>query len=385
MMKQRKAYSITLGALLLAGAATVPAQQQHQSGVYFEPSVGYYFFDQDKYDKDKYRSNNAEDGLLYGLSIGYQINNNFAVEANYSVVESEVDLDGNDVDGTLRLSGDDVTVELMRLDGIFNLNLSSPWLPSPFMAIGYTRLQQDPGFFEGYNGDEEDMMDLGFGIRQNITSVPGLSLKAAVRGYHNFDNDDTDYGVQLGLAYLFGAKSPPPPAPVVIKEEPKAPEPVDPCSLDDDNDGVNNCDDMCPGTPFGAQIETTGCRVLEVPEEITLVVLFDTDKSVVKPEYYAEIQQVSDFMAKYPSTSTEIQGHTDSVGKEEYNLALSQRRADAVREVLITQFNISPSRLTAVGYGESNPIADNSTRQGRQENRRVVARIETIVKQIEGR
>jgi len=374
MMKQRKAYSITLGALLLAGATVVPAQQQPQNGVYFAPSVGYYFFD-----SDEDRSNNAEDGLLYGLSIGYQINKNFAIEANYSGVDSEVDDSKFDLDGELRNPGDDTTVELMRLDGIFNLDLSSPW--SPYLAVGYTRLQQDPGFNEE-NGEEEDMMDLGFGIKQNITNA--LSWKADVRGYHNFDNEDTDYGVQLGIAYLFGATPPPVVvAPNVV--EPPASKPLDPCSLDDDNDGVNNCDDMCAGTPFGSQIETTGCRILEVPEEITLTVLFDTNKSMVKSEYYAEIQQVSDFMAKYPSTSTEIQGHTDSSGSDDYNLNLSQQRSDAVLEVLISQFNISPSRLIAVGYGESQPITDNSTREGRQQNRRVVARIETVVKQIEGR
>ena len=83
MMKQRKAYSTTLAMLFLASAIAVSAQpQQQQSGAYVAPSIGYYFFD-----GDEDRSNNAEDGLLYGLSIGYQINNNFAIEANYSGVQ----------------------------------------------------------------------------------------------------------------------------------------------------------------------------------------------------------------------------------------------------------------------------------------------------------
>jgi len=369
-MKQRKASIAVLGALLLIGQTVVDAGEDQQSGLYISPSVGYYVFDEDN-------NNNTEDALLYGLSVGYQLNKNFALELNYSGIESEVDTTAIDIDGKLKLQGDDVDVELIRLDGIYNLDLSSPW--SPYLAVGYTRLQQDPGFSS--ENEEEDLMDLGLGIKQSITKA--LSWKADVRAYHNFDNEDTDYGVQLGLSYLFGATTPPP-APTPINEvKPFEPEPVDPCSLDDDQDGVNNCDDMCKGTPLGSQVETTGCRMLEVPERIRLEILFDFDKAEVKPEYFQEIKRVAEFMQRYPSTSTEIQGHTDSKGKDGYNLKLSQRRVNAVLDVLVNEFGVSSSRLTAVGYGESQPIADNGTREGRQLNRRVVAHIETVMRKLE--
>jgi len=367
-MKQRKAYIVILGALLLMGQTIVDAQEHQQSGLYLNPSMGYYFFDEDE-------SNNAEDGFLYGLSIGYQINNNFALELNYSGVESEVDDTALDMDGEHQLQGNDVTVELLRLDGIFNLDLSSPW--SPYLAVGYARLEQDPAFNQ--DGEEEDMMDLGLGIKQSIT--PALSWKADARAYHNFDNEDTDYGVLVGISYLFGATPPPPP--VILK--PKAqPVSVDPCSLDDDQDGVDNCTDKCSGTPLGSRIEITGCRILEVPKDIRLEIRFDFDKAQVKSEYFSEIERVVEFMQKYPSTATEIQGHTDSMGGEDYNLDLSQQRANAVLDVLVNEFGLNSSRLQAVGYGESQPIADNDTREGRQLNRRVIAHIRTIVEQVEG-
>ncbi|MDM8569643.1 OmpA family protein [Thiotrichales bacterium HSG1] len=364
-MKQQKASLMMFGALLLIGQTVVNAQEYQQNGVYVSPSVGYYFFDEDG-------DNNAEDSLLYGLSIGYQINKNFALELNYSGIDSEVDDLATDLDGKLRNPGDDVTTDLIRLDGIYNLDLSSPW--SPYLAVGYTRLNQDPAF---NSSEEEDMMDLGLGIKRSIT--PSLSLKADVRAYHNFDNEDTDYGLQLGVAYLFGATPPPPPEPEPVKVV----DPVDPCSLDDDQDGVNNCDDMCSGTPIGSKIETTGCRLLDVPEKIHLKILFDFDKAIVKQEYFPEIKRVVDFMQKYPSTKTEIQGHTDSTGNDAYNLDLSQRRTDAVFEVLVNEFGVDSSRLNPVGYGESQPIADNGTREGRQMNRRVIAHIETVVQTIE--
>ncbi|MBE9561590.1 MAG: OmpA family protein [Proteobacteria bacterium] len=368
-MKKSNFSVAMLGTLLLAGQTVVNAQEAQQNGVYIAPTIGYYFFDEDD-------DNNTKDSMLYGLSVGYQINKNFAVELNYSGLEPEVDDTTFDFDGKLQNQGDEVDVDLIRLDGIFNLDLSSPW--SPYLAVGYTRLEQDPAFSD--ESDEEDMMDLGFGIRRAIT--PSLSLKADMRAFHNFDNEDTDYAVQLGLQYLFG--SAPAPAPIqTFKPVDKTPDPVDPCSLDDDKDGVNNCDDVCPDTPIGSTVETTGCRLLEVPEEIRLEILFDFDKAQVKPEYFGEIRRVVDFMNKYPSTATEIQGHTDSMGTDEYNLDLSQQRASAVLDVLINEFGLDSSRLRAVGYGEARPIADNDTRTNRQLNRRVIAYIETVVKKVE--
>lgn len=116
--------------------------------------------------------------------------------------------------------------------------------------------------------------------------------------------------------------------------------------------------------------------VLAEKVTIELEVLFETDKSVVQPEYYSKISEVAEFMAQYPNTVVTIEGHTDSRASEQYNQALSQRRVDAVKEVLIAQFGIDPERLNAIGYGESQPRATNDTVAGRQLNRRVVAVVE---------
>lgn len=109
---------------------------------------------------------------------------------------------------------------------------------------------------------------------------------------------------------------------------------------------------------------------------IDLEVLFETDKAVVRPEYYSKITELSEFMKQYPNTVVSIEGHTDSRASERYNQALSQRRVNAVKEVLITQFGVQADRLSAVGYGESQPRASNDTVEGRQLNRRVVAVVE---------
>ena len=109
---------------------------------------------------------------------------------------------------------------------------------------------------------------------------------------------------------------------------------------------------------------------------ITLNVQFDTNKAVVKETYNDEIKRVADFMKEFPDTTAEIGGHTDNIASAAYNQKLSEKRANSVRQYLIDKFGIDGSRLTAVGYGLTKPIASNDTEEGRQQNRRVEAVME---------
>ncbi|AJF05604.1 OmpA family protein [Geoalkalibacter subterraneus] len=103
-------------------------------------------------------------------------------------------------------------------------------------------------------------------------------------------------------------------------------------------------------------------------------VMFDVNSASLKPGAYDEINRVANVLSQYPQTRLTISGHTDSTGSEEYNLQLSQRRAEAVKNALLAQ-GVSAARMNTIGYGEANPIADNSTEHGRQLNRRVEIRI----------
>lgn len=106
---------------------------------------------------------------------------------------------------------------------------------------------------------------------------------------------------------------------------------------------------------------------------VELKVYFDTDKSFVKQDYYPEIERVVDYMKRFPNTKVTLEGHTDSHASDKYNEALSQRRVNAIRAILIEQYGIDANRIDAVGYGESRPVADNATAEGRALNRRVMA------------
>jgi outer membrane protein OmpA-like peptidoglycan-associated protein len=109
--------------------------------------------------------------------------------------------------------------------------------------------------------------------------------------------------------------------------------------------------------------------------EILEKVFFETGSAVIKEESYGLLDDVAKVLVDHPNIlKVEIGGHTDSQGSAGYNRRLSQSRSDSVREYLI-KANVAAGRLTARGYGEDTPIADNGTEEGRSENRRVEFRI----------
>ena len=106
--------------------------------------------------------------------------------------------------------------------------------------------------------------------------------------------------------------------------------------------------------------------ILNMPGNIT----FDTGKATLKPDFEKALDGVALVLAKYEKTMIEVAGHTDSRGSEEFNQELSEQRAESVASAL-TQRDVDSLRLDPIGYGESDPIADNGTSNGRQKNRRV--------------
>ena len=150
-----------------------------------------------------------------------------------------------------------------------------------------------------------------------------------------------------------------------------APVDADGCPLDSDGDGVPDYLDKCPNTPAGAKVDANGCEIV-VSMVIDLVNdEFDFDSAVLKPDMEAAL---ADFAAKVKASKGDemltITGHTDSTGPEDYNQGLSERRAAAVADFLAGQ-GLDSGRMSTQGAGETQPIADNDTREGRARNRRV--------------
>jgi OOP family OmpA-OmpF porin len=143
------------------------------------------------------------------------------------------------------------------------------------------------------------------------------------------------------------------------------------CPLDTDGDGVYDYLDQCPDTPKGVKVDAVGCPI-EKCVSVTLDILFDTNKSDIKSSYHDEIGKVAELLGKLKDSTATIEGHTDNVGSDAYNLKLSDRRANSVKKYLEEKYGIAAGRLDASGYGETKPIADNSTAEGRTQNRRVI-------------
>lgn len=149
------------------------------------------------------------------------------------------------------------------------------------------------------------------------------------------------------------------------------------CPRDSDADGVFDVDDKCPGTPAGVAVDGSGCPVpAPAPTSLDLSIKFATDKSAVPASAQPELDKAAAFIVAHPGAHVVIEGHTDNIGPAAYNQKLSQRRANSVRKALIQKFGIPADRIVARGYGESRPVGDNATPEGRLANRRVVVRIE---------
>lgn len=144
---------------------------------------------------------------------------------------------------------------------------------------------------------------------------------------------------------------------------------------DDDDDGVINARDKCPGTPQGSQIDNDGCGESVKSSRLQkLHILFANDSSVIPPVFMQQIAQMADFMQLYPETSIELQGYASKVGKAEYNLALSKRRSEAVRLQLIRS-GVTPKRIRIVGYGDTILAAEGDDQASHALNRRVIASV----------
>ncbi len=143
--------------------------------------------------------------------------------------------------------------------------------------------------------------------------------------------------------------------------------------VDTDGDGVADEDDLCPN--IAGIAANKGCPEVtpEIQKNITdlaRAIYFKTNKFTFTDETQVRLIKIAEILKSYPNTQFRIEGHTDSTGSAEYNKKLSQERADAVRNALIEK-GIPADQLTAVGFGEEQPIGDNNTSKGRQANRRV--------------
>lgn len=229
----------------------------------------------------------------------------------------------------------------------------------------YTLVGAGVEIFDNEANNNEDGIFGNYGAGLKYKLADQFALKFDVRHLIEADHGDNNLLYTLGFAVPFGevAKA----APVVEKPAPvETPAPVA-APKDTDGDGVIDNLDECPDTMKGAKVDTVGCMTL-----INLNINFDTDKSVIKDSYNSRIAEFAKMMKANPKLKASIEAHTDSVGSNAYNQKLSERRAASTVKAL-TDLGVDSTKIKAVGFGETRPVASNETVEGRAENRRVEA------------
>ena len=341
---------------------------------------GQYFFDDDA---------NLDNVAPLTIGFGYDFTPKWGAEVSYSDLSSETDISPSM----------DVDIEDLQLDGLYYLGgreFLSDAKVRPFIIGG---LGSRNTSFSG-NSDTNEYVDLGFGAKIKLSEH--FDFRVDTRVYHDLQDSLTDQGVNVGLAFLFGGGKKSSPAPAVQKQAAPRQEVVRDgdgdgvednldkclttpsgvsvdqmgCALDSDKDGVADHMDNCPGTESIYKVDDKGCaQTLAETVEVKLNVKFANNSDKIESGASEDIRELAEFMNKFTDTEVIVEGYTDDRGSAQYNQSLSQRRAEAVRQVLISDYGIAASRIQAKGYGEENPIASNDTAEGRAANRRVVGQV----------
>ncbi|KSW27190.1 porin [Pseudomonas sp. ADP] len=352
-MKSRNTLGVVVGAVVALSA--MDGFAQGRNSVEVEAFGKRYFTDSNR---------NMQNGDLYGGSLGYFLTDDVELALSYGEYH---DLRGTSASGNAKVHG-----SLASLDAIYHFGAPGAGL-RPYLSAGIGH--QSLTNVNSENGGRQNltMANIGAGLKYYFTE--NFYARAGLDGQYGLEKRDNGHqgewmaGVGVGLNFGGGSK----PAP--------ATEPVADVCSDEDHDGVCDNVDKCPNTPANVTVDASGCPIVAEAVRVQLDVKFDFDKSRVKQNSYADIKNLADFMKQYPSTSTTVEGHTDSVGTDAYNQRLSERRANAVRDVLVNEYGVEGGRVSAVGYGESRPVADNGTAEGRAVNRRVEAEVEAQAKQ----
>jgi len=321
---------------------------------------------------DKYYSSASErdlgDGNLLGGTLGYYLTDDVELALSYGAyhdMRSENDTGNTNIKGSLT-----------SLDAIYNFGQVGAKL-RPYVSAGFAHQSIDNA--DGSGRNHSTYGDIGVGAKYYVTD--DLYAKASLDSMYNLDAQNMEWMAGLGVGMNFGGGSKK--AAPAVAPMPAAPAPVASACVDNDNDGVCDAIDKCLNTPPNTTVDATGCAVTVEAVRVQLDVKFDFNKSVVKPNSYADIKSLADFMKQYPKTTTKVEGFTDSVGTKAYNQKLSERRADAVRDVLVKQYGVPANRVSAVGYGDSHPVASNATEEGRALNRRVEAGVDAATVTVE--
>lgn len=299
---------------------------------------------------DDYAQFHPKDDWLYGARGGYFFTSRWNLEVSLQRLSTKTDFDPG-----LGITNDDVDLDSLRLNLLYNFRPGGEIRPFLTGGVGCEKLDAH-SFGErceaGYNA--------GGGLRWFLTPKVDLRLDGRYVRTHVGDGlKETEGNLEAtaGIGFLIGSTRESRPCPECPPPPPKSA----PCPA-------------CPSCPPQEKAVPCPPPIIQELLEKKVVVLdgveFDNDKDTLRPASLTTLDEVAASLKDWPFIRVEIQGHCSEPGTEAHNMDLSQRRAAAVKAYLVSK-GIGASRLEARGFGESRPVADNTTEEGRQRNRRV--------------
>jgi OOP family OmpA-OmpF porin len=357
---------ITLAALF-APALMASAAFAAEPGFYIGASGGQTTVDQDAKDLGINTNDNSindfkidDDDTGWKAFLGYQFLPWLGIEAGY------VDFGGVSNGRNIGNSRVDTDVDLTGINGylVGTIPIGPVDLFAKVGAIDL-QLEGDVKINGDKTSDSENDTQLAYGIGAAYNFGRGhWGLRVEAEGFDDNEVDDF-YFLSAGLTYrFFSDKVEPVAAATPVAAAPEK------CS-DTDNDGVCDSADQCPNTPHGVRVDSIGCDC-----DFSMQLQFEFDSAKLSASDMAQLDNLVAGLkdGKIGSISGVVDGFTDSVGSESYNLGLSKRRAQSVVNYLQSQGVNLGGQFTVNGFGEANPIASNDTAEGRALNRRVVIR-----------
>lgn len=334
---------------MLAGLswAQAASAQEFDDRWYLTGSVGVNVQDNDR---------NTEDAPFLGLGLGKFISPNWSLDGEINYQNPSLNKNPD-----LNWSQYGISADLRR----HFISEGRSWNPYVLAGLGYQQAEEEYEIVSPNSPAERKdgnlAAKLGVGVQTTFEQRVAVRAEVAYRvdfddsavgpSYDGSIDDGDDFGdllASIGIVIPLGAR-----AAAEAVAPPVAPNCAD---LDDDGDGVNNCNDKCPGSQAGQTIGPDGCPV---PVSIDLKgVNFDFDKSTLRPDAVAILSEATEILKRYPDLRVEVAGHTDQCGKDAYNQSLSERRASAVYSYL-TSNGVDAARLVGPnGFGESRPLED---------------------------
>ena len=373
-----------LNKIALALFAITAAPLAANAGVTISPLLlGYHWTEDGEDQRDLLANYNdgaenfyVENGLYTGAALGIELTPSTQFQVEYGVSNTDA-ISNKPGAGSYDAEQEMISGNFLIGFEEFSGYTDNAFKPYALIGAGRSKLEIEDASGNMVSGTKDTIGNLGLGAMYRINDA--LSLRGEGRAIHNFDQNWWEGMALAGLEVVLGGHLAPTVA-VPPMQEPlvdNAPIVVVESDLDSDGDGVPDSIDACPGTPMNVVVDERGCPVpVDITDELKmeLRVFFDNDKSTIKNQYKPEIAKVAEKMREYPNSTARVEGHASKTGPSaRYNQRLSEARAVAVKSMLTNEFGIAPNRLSTVGYGYDQPIADNNTEEGRAMNRRVYA------------